>query len=256
MSNELQIFNSPELGNIRAIEVDGEPWFVGKDVAEILGYVKPRNAIATHVDDDKALAPIQGGCSTGKQDTVIINESGLYSLILSSKLPSAKKFKRWVTSEILPAIRKTGSYTLPQDYPSALRALADAAEKCLALTAENEAQRQVIADFQPVRQYVDTILASDETMTVTQIAADYDMSARQLNRILHDAGIQHKVNGQWILYKKHMGMGYTKSRTINITRIDGSPDTVINTEWSQKGRLLIHKILTANGIVAIMDRAA
>ncbi len=257
MSNELQIFSNPEFGNIRAIEIDGEPWMVGKDVAEILGYVKPRNAIATHVDDDdKALAPIQGGCSTGKQDTAIINESGLYSLILSSKLPSAKKFKRWVTSEVLPAIRKTGGYVIPKDYPSALRALADAEEKRLALAAENEAQRQVIADFQPVKQYVDTILASNETMTVTQIAADYDMSARQLNRILHDAGIQHKVNGQWILYKKHMGMGYTKSRTINITRSDGIPDTVINTEWSQKGRLLIHKILTANGIVAIMDRAA
>ena len=255
MSNELQIFNSPEFGKIRAIEVDGEPWMVGKDVAMALGYKDTVNALKAHVDtEDKAGWRIT--TQFGKKESTIINESGLYSLILSSKLPSAKKFKRWVTSEVLPAIRKTGGYVIPKDYPSALRALADAEEKRLALAAENEAQRQVIADFQPVKQYVDTILASNETMTVTQIAADYDMSARQLNRILHDAGIQHKVNGQWILYKKHMGMGYTKSRTINITRSDGIPDTVINTEWSQKGRLLIHKILTANGIVAIMDRAA
>lgn len=111
--NDLMIFNNPEFGEVRTLTIDNEPWFVGKDVAEILGYVKPRNAIATHVDDDdKALAPIQGGCSTGTQDTAIINESGLYSLIMSSKLPSAKKFKRWVTSEVLPSIRKTGSYSV------------------------------------------------------------------------------------------------------------------------------------------------
>ena len=93
-------------------------------------------------------------------------------------------------------------------------------------------------------------------MTTTQIAADYDMTAKQLNRILHEDGIQHKVNGQWILYKKYMGKGYTKSKTINITRSDGRPDTVLNTEWTQKGRLLIHEILTARGILAVMDRMA
>lgn len=95
----------------KAIEIDGEPWFVGKDVAWALGYAKSENAVKAHVDDeDKTLTPIQGGCSTGVQNTTIINESGLYSLILSSKLPNAKKFKHWVTSEVLPAIRKTGTY--------------------------------------------------------------------------------------------------------------------------------------------------
>lgn len=145
---------------------------------------------------------------------------------------------------------------LPRDYPSALRALADAEEKRIALAAENEVQRQVIAEFQPIKQYVDTILASTRTLTTTQIAADYNMSAKKLNKILHEAGIQRCVNGQWILYKQHMGKGYTKSRTINITRSDGRPDTVLNTEWTQKGRLMIHEILTALGIQAVMDRAA
>lgn len=93
------VFNHPQFGNLRTVEINGEPWFVGKDVAEALGYSKSRNAIATHVDEeDKTHAPIQGGCSTGVQDTIVINESGLYSLILSSKLPSAKEFKHWVTS--------------------------------------------------------------------------------------------------------------------------------------------------------------
>lgn len=110
---ELQIFNNPEFGEIRTIEIDGEPWFVGKDVAAALGYEKPRNAIAAHVDEeDKKEAPIQGALG-GLQNMTIINESGVYALIFSSKLPGAKKFKRWVTAEVLPAIRKTGTYTAP-----------------------------------------------------------------------------------------------------------------------------------------------
>lgn len=153
-------------------------------------------------------------------------------------------------------MREKVEQELPKDYPSALRALADAAEKQMKLEAENAAQRQAIADFQPIKQYVDTILSSTRTLTTTQIAADYDMSARRLNKILHEEGIQRYVNGQWILYKQHMGKGYTKSKTINITRSDGSPDTVLNTEWTQKGRLMIHEILTARGIQAVMDKQA
>lgn len=110
MDNQIQVFNSEQFGSVRAMIVNGEPWFVAKDVAEILGYAKPRNAIATHIDkDDKKDAPVQGDLG-GTQLMTIINESGFYSLVLSSKLPNAKKFKRWVTSEVLPSIRKTGGY--------------------------------------------------------------------------------------------------------------------------------------------------
>ena len=223
--NELKIFNNPEFGEIRTIDINGEPWMVGKDVAAALGYERPTKAIQDHVDDeDKDEVPIQD--SIGRmQKTPIINESGLYSLVLSSKLPGAKKFRRWVTSEVLPSIRQTGGYNIPKDYPSALRAFADAEEKRLALEAENEIQRQQIADFQPIRQYVDEILSSTGTMVITQIAADYGMSARALNKILCEEGIQRKVNGQWILYKEHMGKGYTSSKTVQITHKDGTPDT-------------------------------
>lgn len=134
------------------------------------------------------------------------------------------------------------------------RALRIADKRIKTLESENEAQRQAIADFQPIKQYLDTILSSPRTLTTTQIAADYDMSAKKLNRILHEEGIQRYVNNQWILYSRHMGKGYTKSRTINITRSDGQPDIVLNTEWTQKGRLMIHEILTARGIQAVMDR--
>lgn len=250
---EMQIFENQEFGAVRTVELDGEPWLVGKDVAQALGYSNPRDALDRHVDDeDKATVGIHDGSQT--RNMTIINESGLYSLVLSSKLPGAKKFRRWVTAEVLPAIRRTGGYRMPKDYPSALRALAGAEEEKLALRAENEQQRQAIAEFQPLRQYIDTILSSTGAIATTQIAADYDISAKQLNKILHEEGLQHCVNGQWILYRRHMGKGYTKSETIPITRSDGRTDTRIYTKWTQNGRILIHEILTRRGILAVMDR--
>lgn len=149
---------------------------------------------------------------------------------------------------------KLSGPALPGDYLSALRALVSAEEEKQALRAENEAQRQAIAEFEPMRQYIDTILSSTGTMTTTQIAADYDMSAKRLNRILHEEGLQHCVNGQWILYRRHMGKGYTKSSTFHFTHTDGRPDAKITTQWTQKGRLTIHEILTKRGILAVMDR--
>ena len=113
MENNLEIFTNPEFGNIRIIEKNGEPWFIGKDVAEALGYEASRNAITKHVDDEEKLTH-QISASGQNRNMTVINESGLYSLILSSKLPTAKKFKRWVTSEVLPAIRKHGNYTAPK----------------------------------------------------------------------------------------------------------------------------------------------
>lgn len=110
--NELQTFSNSEFGAIRTLSIDNAPWFVGRDVAKSLGYAKPQNAIADHVDDEDKKGALIQGTPGGSQNMVIINESGLYSLILSSKLPNAKKFKRWVTSEVLPAIRKTGSYSI------------------------------------------------------------------------------------------------------------------------------------------------
>lgn len=122
------------------------------------------------------------------------------------------------------------------------------------LLAENERQQQVIADFEPVKQYVDIILQSKGSLATSQIAADYGISARALNRILHEEGIQHKVNSQWILYRGHMGKGWTDSRTIQFTHSDGRPDAKMMTYWTQKGRMMIHNLLAQRGIVPVMDR--
>lgn len=136
--NDLQIFNNPEFGDIRAVEVDGEPWFVGKDMAVALGYKNPQEAIRTHVDDeDKGVSEIL--TPGGKQSLPIINESGVYSLIFSSRLEKAKEFKRWVTSVVLPSIRKHGAYIAPQVQPQGLETFAAALET---LTAAVQALTQ------------------------------------------------------------------------------------------------------------------
>ncbi|HBM5689756.1 TPA: phage antirepressor KilAC domain-containing protein [Enterococcus faecium] len=244
--NTPQIF-SFEQNEVRTVLVNDEPYFVGKDVAEILGYSKPRNAISTHVDEeDKQDAPIQGDLG-GKQKMTIINESGLYSLILKSKLPNAKKFKRWVTSEVLPTIRKTGSYSnVPQSFAQALRLAADLEEK-------NQLLEQQIAEYEPKISYLDTILSSTDTVATSQIAADYGMSAIALNKLLNELGVQHKVSGQWILYRKHMNQGYTKSHTSEIPKADGGTKVVMNTKWTQKGRVFIYNLLIAEGYYPQMD---
>lgn len=254
--NEMQVFNNPEFGEVRTIEESGAILFCGSDVAKALGYTNPSKALNDHCRGDLTKRyPIVDALGR-TQEAIFIPESDLYRLVFSSKLPTAEKFTDWVTKEVLPSIRKTGGYALPKDYPAALRALADAEEAKLRLLAENQHQAQIIADFEPIRQYVDTILESKGAMATSQIAADYGLTAQKLNKILHDGGIQRNVNGQWLLYAKHMGRGYTKSKTIQIIRSDGRPDTIMQTQWTQKGRLMIHEILTARGIEAVMDRRA
>lgn len=153
---DLQIFNSPEFGAIRTIEKDGEPWFVGKDIAVALGYEKPTDAVRKHIDvEDRGISKME--TPSGAQETTIINESGLYSLVLSSKLPGAKQFKRWITSEVIPSIRKTGSYSVPCD----LSRLSPEMQMLKLLTdkaIENElAQQEQARQLHQVEQKVENI---------------------------------------------------------------------------------------------------
>lgn len=243
--NTPQIFNF-EQNDVRTILVNDEPYFVGKDVANILGYRNGSRDINRHVDEEDR-QNYQNGTFESPRGLTIINESGLYSLILSSKLPNARKFKRWVTSEVLPTIRKTGSYTnVPQSFAQALRLAADLEEK-------NQLLEQQIAEYEPKISYLDMILSSTDTVATSQIAADYGMSAIALNKLLNELGVQHKVSGQWILYRKHMNQGYTKSHTSEIPKADGGVKVVMNTKWTQKGRVFIYNLLTAEGYYPQMD---
>ncbi|HDJ7650147.1 phage antirepressor KilAC domain-containing protein [Staphylococcus aureus] len=251
----LQTFNFEELP-VRTLEVDGEPYFIGKDVADILGYANGRDALSKHVDeDDKKVLTSRNTTleNLPNRGLTAVNESGLYSLIFSSKLESAKRFKRWVTSDVLPAIRKYGIYATDNVIEQTLK---DPDYIITVLTEykkekeQNLLLQQEIGELKPKADYVDEILKSTGTLATTQIAADYGISAQKLNKLLHEARLQRKVNKQWVLYSEHMGKSYTESDTIPIVRSDGREDTVLQTRWTQKGRLKIHEIMTEFGYEA------
>ena len=183
MKTEIQIFTSEVFGEIRTCQVNNQIMFVGKDVALALGYAKPENAIATHVDtEDKTTTLIQGTGSNYKSKVVIINESGLYALILSSKLPQAKAFKHWVTSEVLPQIRRTGGYIPTRT--------ADGRD----LSAEEILNRADIIVGRALRLLNEP---AEDTLTATQVAKTFNMTTYDFNTILRDMGIQYRRDGHW-----------------------------------------------------------
>ena len=244
-----QIFNF-EQNEVRTVLVNEEPFFVGKDVAEVLGYSNSRKALKDHVDEDDKTS--NESLRVNGSEMTLINESGLYSLILKSKLQTAKKFKRWVTSEVLPTIRKHGMYATDEllDNPDLIIKMATQ------LKVEREQKQlleQQIAEYEPRITYLDTILSSQDTVATSQIAADYGLSAQALNKLLHELGVQHKVSGQWLLYKKHMNQGYTKSHTTEIPKATGGVKVVMNTKWTQKGRVFIYDLLKHEGYYPQMD---
>lgn len=252
--NSLQVFKSAEFGSIRTLTINEEPWFVGNEVAMILGYSNVRNAVPKHVDEEDKLRT-QIEYAGQKREVTLINESGLYSLILSSKLESAKRFKRWVTSEVLPAIRKTGGYQLPDiSYPQSLRLLADEIEKNKKLELENNIQAQQINEMKPKADYCDKILSSKSLLTITQIAKDYGMSGKAMNQILHDLNIQYKQSGQWLLYSRYQSKGYTSSETIDIKQDDGKVLVRLSTKWTQKGRLYLYERLKKEGYLPLIEQ--
>lgn len=253
---DLQIFNNDRFGQVRIVPVEGELMFVAKDVCDCLEITKHRDAISRLDSDERGSVKLD--TPGGKQDVAAINEYGLYNLVLSSRKPEAKEFKRWITHDVIPSIRKTGSYSLavPKSLPEALRAYANEVELHNATKAIVAQQEQQIAEFKPVKDYVDKILSSKSCLAITQIAADYGLSAQELNKILHEAGLQRKVGDQWILYKQHMAKGFTKSETFTFCRSDGRLDSKITTKWTQKGRLEIHNILSKLDIHAVCENVA
>ncbi len=260
--NELKIFENAEFGSIRTVEINNEPYFVGKDVAEVLGYSNTRKALIDHIDEEDKKDGVTIRDAIGReQKSVCINESGLYALILSSKLPNAKRFKRWVTSEVLPTIRKHGMYATdellanPDFAISVFQQLKAEKEEKQRLLTVNYQQQQIIGELQPKANYVDTILNNKGLVTITQIAKDYGMSGNKMNKLLNTYGVQYKQSGQWLLYSKYHNMGYTHSKTIDITRSDGNPDIVMETKWTQKGRLFIYELLKDNDILPVIEQS-
>lgn len=246
--NELKIFENEQFGEVRTIVIRNTPYFVGKDITNILGYQNGSRDLNRHVDEyDRTKTMVFDG--TQNKETIVINESGLYSLILSSKMPQAKEFKRWVTSEVLPSIRKHGVYATEEllDNPDFLiKALQELKEE----RELNKKKDQIIGELKPKADYTDTILKNKGLVTITQIAKDYGLSGKKMNAILHDLKVQYKQSGQWLLYSEHQAKGYTHSNTIDI----GTKDVKMNTKWTQKGRWFLYNLLKKNDIYPIIEQ--
>ena len=242
-----EIFSCAEFGEIRTVVFSGEPFVMLKDVCDVLEIGNPSQA-KTRLNK-KGVITNEVLTKGGIQKADFINESNLYKLIFQSRKPQAERFSEWVTSEVLPSIRKHGMYATEEllDNPDLLiqaaTKLKEEREKNKRLEQEKENLSNVIAGVAPTVEFAETILESNGTLTATQIGADYGISAIELNSILHEKGIQYKNNGQWILYAKYKDKGYVESKTFYI----GNGDTRTRTVWTQKGRKFIHEILTEMG---------
>ena len=240
-----QIFKNEEFGQIRTYTVNGETYFVGKDVASALGYTNPQKAIRDHVDEEDKLGE-RIVLSGQNREIIVINESGLYALILSSKLDSARRFKRWVTAEVLPAIRRNGRYELEQHNKQLVL-------QTRVLESRNALLEEITAQQKPLTDYARTILSSTQTVTITQIAQDYGYTAIRFNELLMRLRIQHKVGGQWILYTPYIGKGYVQSFSSYFVKSDGEVQVKLHTRWTQSGRLFLYGELRQAGILPLIE---
>lgn len=243
MENQLQVFDF-EGSNVRTVNIDGNPYFVGKDVATILGYKNTKDALLKHVDGEDKLGS-QIATSGQNREMKVINESGLYSLVLSSKLPSAKKFKHWVTSEVLPAIRKTGAYKakpkdnyqIPATYGEALQ---------LAATLQTKIEHDA-----PSLKYFHDQMRNPGLMTTTEIAKDYGWSARKLNKYLESKGVIYRQGNKWVIYQKYADKGYSQYEPFPY---DNNKGVKNNLKWTQRGKKFIYDLLAEDGIRPVLEQ--
>ena len=221
MNNVITIFTSDIFGEIRTCQVNNQIMFVGKDIATALGYKNPSNALQVHVDsEDKTSYLIQVSGSAYKTNTLFVNESGLYSLILSSKLPQAKAFKRWVTSEVLPQIRQTGGYIPTKDAQGRQLSNEEIIDRADAIVGRTLRMLNEEAE---------------DTLTATQVAKTFNMTVWDFNAVLCDMGIQCRRGGHWILCEHLQGRGYTAERTYVSYSLKGQKKVRTYMTWTMDG---------------------
>ena len=228
MSTEIKIFKNEMFGEIRTlVNEKGETFFVGKDVAEALGYTNTPKAIRDHVDDDDKLTE-RFVLSGQARSVVIINESGLYALVLSSKLPQAKEFKRWVTAEVLPQIRQTGGY-IPTTNPRTGEVLTE--------SEMVEAANKIVA-----RTIARSNLPADDCLTATQVAESLDVDVKQLNHFLVDKGVMYWSYGRYKLTAKYADCGYAEERKFHYHALNGARKQRPYLVWTKQGKEFIKSI--------------
>ena len=258
MNNEIKIFEHEQFGSVRTILIDGQPWFVGKDVAIALGYTNPQKALRDHVDDEDLT--VNESFTVNGTPARLINESGVYCLIIKSKLEAARQFKRWVTSEVLPSIRKYGMYATEQTIDNVLSGTEEAEklfvqlkeEKLRTRELENENMR-LAEENDSLAEVVDFInMYDDESdlLNVSDIAIAYQMSAIEFNRLLCILGIQHRAYGTWMIAPEYENCGYVRTDKRPTFYGEGF---FIHTRWTHKGAAFLYNRLKENGILPVFD---
>lgn len=295
---DIKLFNNPEFGTVRIIYVDDIPYFIGKDVCQLFGDTNHIRSLSRIADEDKTVVMIKDSMNRDQRVTAV-NESGLYALLfamqpqkankdgvsdaypieIQERIDKLKKFKRWVTSDVLPSIRKHGAYmteptldrllndpdliiglaTQLKEERAKVKAEKERNEQLTATNAQldlqNKQQAHEIDQLKPIAAYAQIVLSAPGLMNTNQIAKDYGKSAVWLNRMLNGLGVQYKQNDQWLLYAKYADNGYTHTKLISITKPNGVRDMKPYTMWTQKGRMFIYELLKKNGIVPMIERS-
>lgn len=262
MSNEIKIFENEQFGSVRTILIDGQPWFVVKDVAEALGYSNTRKALLDHVDEeDKNTVTIRDG-NKGNPNQTIIHESGVYCLIIKIKLKTARQFKRWVISEVLPSIRKYGIYATEQTIDNVLNGTEEAErlfiqlkeEKLRTRELENENSRlaEENCSLAEVVDFINMYDDESDLLNVSDIAIAYQMSASEFNRLLSILGIQYRAYGTWMIAPEYENCGYVRMYKRPTFYGEGG-GFFIHTRWTNKGATFLYNRLKSHGILPVFD---
>ena len=242
--NKIKIFQNQEFGAIRTISNEqGDVMFCGRDVCDALGYRRSNDAVRVHVEPEDAVKR-STPTNSGNQMMTFINESGLYALILSSKLPSARRFKHWVTSEVLPSIRREGGYLVARPEETDEEVLA---RGILVMQTTLQRRADEIARLQPKADYADEVLDSVSCLTTTQIAKELNMTGCELNNLLRTLRVQYRQSGQYLLYADYARLGYAQSRTLRIRFSNGRVKTHHYLVWTERGRYFIHRLVEKIG---------
>lgn len=277
--NEVQIFKSEQFGEIRTAGTSDNPLFCLSDICKVLELDQP-SRVKSRLNM-AGVTSIKVGVQTGtkkdgtpsiqEMDVTFINETNLYKVIMRSDKPQAEPFQDWVCGEVLPEIRKNGGYINANgmsDDEIMAKALEIAHKTIERKALENKELKkenvrlenenvQLAIENQELRHdknYLDLIMRSKALLTISQIAQDYGMSGKAMNKQLAAMGIQYSCNGQWILYARYKDCCYVSSRSIDITRADGRPDVVLHTEWTQTGRKFLYEELKKQGIIPMLER--
>ena len=269
--NDIQVFSNEKFGQVRTVIQDGEPWFVAKDVCDALEVKNHIDALSRLDADEKGV--VLTDTLGGKQPISIVNEPGLYSLVLGSRKKEAKDFKRWITHEVIPTIRKTGGYvhnsevfiqnylpfadeTTKQLFRLTLDVV-DKQNKQIAFQQKEIAEKSsAIEEMTPKASYYDIVINCPDLMPITIIAKDYGKSGTWLNRKLNEKGVQYRREKTWVLYHQYADKGYvgTKTYAYSGKAYGAEKHVAINTFWTQKGRLFIYELLKGDGILPIVER--